>query len=1345
MAVRFTEEQRACVERLAGPVDISAGAGSGKTFTLTQRIAAALADPASGVDDVDQICAITFTRKAAAELKGRVRSTLRAQGRLDQAMKVDGAWISTIHGMCSRILRAEALQLGVDPGFRVLEGKEREDLLAQALSEVLGRPSDIVEGAVRDALLREFAVRSYRGEASVASMVARLADAAVAMPEGEAGFIRGPEPPFPSALARQLLEAYREVEPFYRDCKPSKTRDAALADLERACEALEAFVDAGGQDLDELLRMLDGCPLLRKINTKDEARGEAFDVYQAAHSRVAQNAALARGGALLDELMDMARRVDEAFSRLKRASAALDNNDLVRLTLRALEDPVIGARYADRFKLVMVDEFQDTDALQIAIVRHLAGPGLRYLCTVGDAQQSIYRFRGADVNGYRVFRAQLAAPEIAQAGGSASLLRLTRNFRSHGDVLAFVKKVCAQPCVFGDDFLDLSAVYDGEGYRSADPRVQLTVTMLPAGRAKAGEAARARMSSARQVAEHFARLRQAGHEPSEMVLLLGGMTHAQEYAAELRRAGFECIVAGGSTFFSFPEVSVVRALASAVANPEDTQALFEVLTSDMFRLSADDLLGMATGWDEVWGIPKNRKLDRGLAALRREADLAPALRQAVEVLGRALDAVRYTGLARALEGALVGSGWLARLQLRGAEGAAAIANILKAVRLVRDFEEGGAVGPSSAAGRLTALFDAGSKDKPGVLNASGGNAVRIMTIHASKGLEFPLVAVAELPTGDVRKGALALQSRAGRTCAALMPGAATLPTGSALTKAAAKVPVRGEDGPFTWDDALASSDPAEFYGALGDIEAAEEAAEGQRLFYVAATRAKEAVAVFLTVRAKKDDPTCKGVADDIRSAFFGQEAFPLDSRLLDYGGSQPAAYRCVRVSDDEGAHAGDAGDPLDVGAGASCSSGPEGAAEGSATRRSAAQDPSDPSCAALLQSDDDINSVQTVATPSAAPSGPTSSSDEMFAPEVEPFAFSPCRVPERPATGLFSYSSLHAAAESCADVAAPACDSVESAHASAQVPASVYGSGSENGIGIEPELASAPASASTSASVSIPDPTGAPASRMSAKDADSATAFGSAFHRLAQLAALRGDDAARAHLGAACRTYGVGDDARLAAAFERWLGSAAHARAQACVYHEPEFPFALPVADGVLEGEIDLLCFDEPPVPQGDALGGRDAAQPAGVSQDAMSDECRAAACSALGDAGQPTGAPQDASCSSSGDAAEPAGVPQGAASDECRAAFIVDYKTGGSPAETGEQLRDKHRLQGQCYAFAVLSAGFEAVDIAFVRVEQDDPAGIDALQQVAYAYAVADLPELARVIAAMRQNSTHPPQMEAE
>lgn len=1218
MAVRFTEEQRACVERLAGPLDISAGAGSGKTFTLTQRIAAALADPASGVDDIDQVCAITFTRKAAAELKGRVRTTLRSQGRLDQAMKVDGAWISTIHGMCSRILRAEALQVGVDPGFRVLEGKDRDDLLAHALSEVLGRQSDIVDGAVRQALLREFPVRSYRGEASVSSIVEALVNAAAAMPEGFDGFVRGPEPALPSALAREMLEAYRNVEPFYRDCKPSKTRDSALADLEKACETLEGFVASGSQDLSEVLGILNDCPLLRKIKSSDDARNEAFDAYQAAHSRIAQNAAYARGAQLLDEFMGMARRVDDAFSRLKRAAAALDNNDLVRLTLRALENPAIGARYADRFRLVMVDEFQDTDALQIAIVRRLAGPGLRYLCTVGDAQQSIYRFRGADVNGYRAFRAQLSEPCIAEAGGKPALLQLTRNFRSHGDILAFVRKVCAQPCVFGDAFLDLSAVYDGSGYHAPEPRVQLKVTTLPAGRQKAGEAARARAASARQVAEHFSRLREADHSASEMVLLLGSMTHAQEYATALRKEGFECIVAGGSTFFSFPEVSVMRALACAVANPEDTASLFEVLTSEMFRLSADDLLCMATGWDDAWGIPRNRKLDRGLLALARarfggdaaeggafapapcaSEPLSPALRQAVEVLSKALETVRFAGLSAALRQVLVDSGWLARLQQCGAEGAACIANVLKAVRLVEGFEDGGAVGPSSAAGRFSALFDAGAKDKPGVLNAEGGRAVRIMTIHASKGLEFPLVAVAELPSGSARAGALVLESRAGRTCVGLKPGAGTLAAGSNLTKAFSKAPVTGgEDGPLTWDDALAAPDAAAFNGALRDIASFEEASEGQRLFYVAATRAKESVAVFLTIRPKKDNPVCAGVADDIRSAFFGQGPFPEDDCELDYGGSAPALYRCRGIGDEAPAEEADV------------VSGEEGS--------------------------------------QAAPA--VCQRSEMRAPEVSPFALPPCNTPGRSASGLFSYSSLHAALDRASDETAAAAPSDPS---SAEIPSA--------GCAIAP-------AASFVAFDGEGEP---PASSLADKDADAATDFGSAFHRLAQFAALRGADAARAHVDAACRACGVADRDRVRVALERWLGSQACARAASFAHREPELPFALPVADGVLEGEIDLFCCNEP------ARG----------------------------------------------------------------TAFIVDYKTGGSASETDERLRAKHLLQGQCYALAALSAGFDAVEVAFVRVERDDPAGIDTLQQVDYAYSASDAPGLAAEIARLRANSTLPTQ----
>lgn len=1218
MGVRFTEEQRACVEQLAGPVDISAGAGSGKTFTLTQRIAAALTHPESGVSDIDQICAITFTRKAAAELKGRVRSTLRAQGCLGQAMKVDGAWISTIHGMCSRILRAEALELGIDPGFSVLEGKERDDLLAKALSEVLGRTSEIVEGAQAafdPALLREFPVRSFYGEASLASMIEQLVNAASAMPEGFEGFVRGPVPAKPSALARDLLVAYQDVEPVYRSCKQSKTRDVALADLDRACEALGAFVESGSQDVEELLQVFDGCPLLRKISSKDEARNSAFDDYQLRHARIAQNAALLRGGQLLDALMELARRVDEVFSRFKREAAALDNNDLVRLTLQALENPAIGKRYAHRFKMVMVDEFQDTDALQIAIVRHLSGQGMRYLCTVGDAQQSIYRFRGADVNGYRAFRDQLTSPEVTAAGGTPTLLRLTRNFRSHGDVLAFVRKICAQPCVFGDDFLDLQAVYDGSGYQSAEPRMQVVLAQLPPGRPKAGEAAYARQVVAGEVAAYFSRMRDAGHKASDMVLLLGGMTHAQEYAQALRQAGFECIVAGGSTFFTFSEVSVMRALACAVANSEDTSALFEVLTSDMFRVSADDLLHMATGRDEVWNVPKNRKLNRGLAALRNASGLSPALRQAVEVLDKAFETVRYGGLSCALEQALIDSGWLARLQQEGAEGMAAVANILKALRMVREFEEDGLVGPSSAAGKFSALFTSGAKDKPGVLNAADSQAVRIMTIHASKGLEFPLVAVAELPSSSARTQALAISSRAGRTCVSLMPGAATLRSGSAFAKAVAREGMGEEEAVPAWERACAASDQAEFYATLRNIEAHEEDAEAQRLLYVALTRAKEAAALFLAVRSKKEDPTCKGVADDVRSALFGHEAFPQDGCLVEYGGTHPAQYRCIRLEDsardaatcDEGAGGGesrdDGGDGVcEHGSGAASSEPAEGEPDVAGTAERADSDPGFPS------------------------------PQMRHAPEVSPFSLAPYATPKRKDTGLFSYSSLHSARAL-----------------------------SWRGVSGEP----------------APSDEEKPAreEKAAVKDADAATDFGSAFHRLAQVAALRGDDAARASVGRACATYGVCGVARIEQALERWLSSKTHERAWSYAHREPELPFVLPVADGVLEGEIDLLCFNE---------------------------FCRGKA-------------------------------------------LIVDYKTGGSASEAIEDLQAKHQLQGQCYACAVLNAGFGSVEVAFVRVEQDDPQHADSLQQVTYAYDAADLPDLLEEIALLRANSTLPTQTDEE
>ena len=126
--------QLKCINTLDKPIVVAAGAGSGKTFTLTKRIVNAL--ETHYVDDIGQVCAITFTNNAAAELKSRVKSALRACGMVEQSLKADDAWISTIHGMCARILRAHAVELDIDPAFKMAEGAEVDRFLDEAIDEL---------------------------------------------------------------------------------------------------------------------------------------------------------------------------------------------------------------------------------------------------------------------------------------------------------------------------------------------------------------------------------------------------------------------------------------------------------------------------------------------------------------------------------------------------------------------------------------------------------------------------------------------------------------------------------------------------------------------------------------------------------------------------------------------------------------------------------------------------------------------------------------------------------------------------------------------------------------------------------------------------------------------------------------------------------------------------------------------------------------------------------------------------------------------------------------------------------------------------------------------------------
>ena len=1210
----LTPGQRESVECVDGPLLVSAGAGSGKTFMLTQRIAYALS-PASGpaVTDIGEVLAITFTEKAAAEIKARVKRTLRQEGRTDQALKVDAAWISTIHGACARILRTHALEIGLDPAFSVVVDAERADMIAQSINEALGRRNDIIGRRAHAALFAEYAARSKgRASASVSSMVKALIDRATGLRHGLDDLAAGPAPAHPQRLARELLQAYEDVAAVLEQAGGSPTAQTARADAAEALEALGTYLleapasgPADGPDaaLSAFAQVMDGCAVIPKKFGSATVKAAVGD-FQAVYARVAQDAMLGLAAPLQGELIELARDASARYEQKKRACCALDNDDLLVRALDALEQvPALSARYAGRFKLVMVDEFQDTSQLQIDLIGKLAGENCAHLCTVGDAQQSIYRFRGADVNVYEAHKRTMRAPGIG-----ARYVELARNFRSHGDVLAFVDRIFEQPHVFGDAFMPLEPnPARRSGYCGSAPRIDVVMAMQPAGLNTGVGIADAKRAEAAAIAERFAALREDGHKPGDMVVLLGKMPRAGVFAEALRAAGFECVIAGGSMFSGAPEVRLVSRLAQAVANPANTAALFEVMSSDMMHLSADDFLMLSTEVDGRTGSVSRRDLDRGFAQLAaRAGELPPRLGHAVALLDRARNEARTHSMERAVRRAVVESGWMARLEGQGADGLACAANVLKAVRLLGRLERERHLGPASCARAFAHELDTGLKEAPGALSADGGDVVKIMTIHASKGLEFPLVAVADFANTGHSAGKLLVEAAGGAAFASLAPGA-TAEAFPNLAKRAAAYPAgaQGEDeGELAAAEraleaaagggmlgaagagAFSGIGAAAFREALGRRIAREELAEARRKLYVALTRASEALIVTMCGKAPAagKQPSYPPLVDDIRSALFGAGDFPEGTSEVAFGGSSPARVTRLLVTP--------------AGEGAAGAPGAEGAPD------DASADGADHPGAAAVR--------------------------EFLVPCIEdsPAAL---RAADALRSDVFSYSSI-------APHTAPARKPAEPA----ATEASDRGSESPGSVAYDAEEVDR---------------------RARLAEWDKATGLGSAFHRAAQYAVETGRVPDKDRVAQIAYAYRLGEEAcgRLDAALTRWFASADYARVRTFARRRAEVPFFVRVGGAFLEGEIDLLCEDGPDAP-----------------------------------------------------------------------ALVIDYKTGGAPDETSEQLHARHELQAQCYAYALLSQGAPAVELRFERVEQSGLHGEP--QVVAYRYAAEDLPALEDLIAQARR-----------
>jgi ATP-dependent helicase/nuclease subunit A len=776
MTRSFTTEQLEAIERRQGDLLLDASAGAGKTSVLVERFAQAVIT--DGVA-VTAILAITFTEKAAAELRDRIRLRLRELGADEAARATEGAFISTIHGFCARLLRANALAAGIDPAFTVLDESPSARLAGEAFDAALEHLAEHTLGGLE--LIAAYTPGQLRGV--IIGTHAELRS------RGESSPALPPLPPAPDLdRARTALRSVAggaAAELGLVDDPRARVREA-LERLERCAELVEADepwpADLAAVEL----------PKGKALGTATcQAYAEALVRFRLAVERRLAGTTIG----LLDALL---RSFAARYAERKRASSALDFADLELMTRDLLAgDGELRGRYRRRFDQIMVDELQDTNPVQLELIESVARENL---FTVGDALQSIYGFRHADVELFERRR------EVLSARGEHATLNT--NFRSRREILDAVN--VAFTGELGDRFRPLRTG------RADSPAPDARVELLIADKGAEWEevvAAPWRIAEAAALAERVRRLIDEGASPGEIVLLSRATTDLRIFERALEDRAIPTYVIGGRGYWSHPQVVDMLGYLRALANPRDEEALYTVLASPLVGVSPDALVvlaaaGRRAGRDPWWMLrdpgedPFTGELEAG------DRDRLGSFREWFEAERRASS---HLGVEDLIERVLELTGYdLAMLALPGGE--RRLANVRKLMRLGREHEADGD-------GDLRGFLDlVGARRGPGGVDARESeapvegealDAVRLMTIHRAKGLEFPIVCVADLGRQPWSGAPLLRIGRDGRI-------------GLRLSR------------PGTGKAALVLD-----YAALAEEAKQADEREERRLFYVAMTRAQE--------------------------------------------------------------------------------------------------------------------------------------------------------------------------------------------------------------------------------------------------------------------------------------------------------------------------------------------------------------------------------------------------------------------------------------------------------------------------------------------------------------------------
>jgi ATP-dependent exoDNAse (exonuclease V) beta subunit len=613
----------------------------------------------------------------------------------------------------------------------------------------------------------------------------------------------------------------------HEECAEAK-REGELESRERIGAAAE--LDPAATPDEELLETLRG---LEITSGGKVFQGEACERYAAALKRVRAAVATVVLRPAYELLRELVTRFGRRYEELKVERSALDFEDLQLQAVAVLRTSErIRDRYREQFRHLMVDEFQDTNELQLELIEQLRGPDTR-LFLVGDEFQSIYGFRHADVDVYRRVHRRFA--EGDEPNGAA--LPLTGNFRAHPEVRAATNAIGGGLL---DGFEPLTSSLESGEVAAEEPLVELLLTTEDRKGWEAQETGLPRLdddpspapkvAEARRLAARLRELVDAGEEPAEIVVLLRAFTHVATLERALDEAGLDPYVVGGRGFWSQQPIEDMRALLAAVANPLDDESLFGALASPACAVLPDTLwllrrAATVEGEDGrerpryIWPLIRDlvelgepTEGDREAASLIPKGELG-RLRAFAGTLGELRRRGALGGLEDLIERSATAFGYDLATLMRD-HGRERWSNVRKLMRLAREFEA--REGPDLGAflEYLDARSAASDRESEAATRAEGHAGVRVMTVHAAKGLEFGVVAV----------GDLGRPLRLGWSPLRVSPG------GDEPDESARVGVQLGRLG--------RPSERLGDYEELAELAAEREAEEEARLAYVAATRAK---------------------------------------------------------------------------------------------------------------------------------------------------------------------------------------------------------------------------------------------------------------------------------------------------------------------------------------------------------------------------------------------------------------------------------------------------------------------------------------------------------------------------